>query len=320
MSRLRDSIRALHANLAAPPQQYRELDRILSYLRTEIGPRVGVSEVETFGSCSNGLWTKSSDADVTFIVPRCNTKSKILTKLKTARDFVRKTAPCPLSMTIVENARIPVLKLAIDDPSSTLREIDISVNNISGIENSLLVKTWASFNDRFIPLAFTVKHWAKSRDINDRAKGTLSTYTLLLQLVYIMRARKLLPPFTDFVRTDILEAPYEELNGIRRPTPFNTSNSFTQLAADEASLLRAFFTFFGDENLARGAEILDGEITAAPTSTGALIMRCPLTNKDVNVMSASAWQAIHSEFQKARNLLRLHDNSSIDLDILTGLN
>jgi DNA polymerase sigma len=320
MSRLGESIRTLHANLAAPSQQYRALDQMVTYLRSEIGPRVRASQIETFGSCSNGLWTKSSDADMTLIVPRCNTKSKIITKLKTVRDFVRKTTPCPLKMTMVENARIPVLKLAIEDPSTPLREIDISINNISGIENSLLVKTWASFDPRFIPLAFSIKHWAKSRDINDRAKGTLSTYTLLLQLVYIMRARKLLPSFSEFARSDILETPYEELNGIVRPTPFNTAYSAThnKTSGDEASLLRAFFAFFGDENIAQGAEILDGEITAVPTSTGALVMRCPLTNKDVNVMSASAWQAIHSEFQRARNMLRKYDDSSIDIESLTS--
>ena len=319
-TKLRESIRSLHASLAAPAQQYKELDKMVEYLRSEIGPRIGASAIETFGSCSNGLWTRSSDADMTLIIPRCNTKSKIITKLKSARDFVRKTAPCPLSMSIVENARIPVLKLAVEGLS--LREIDVSINNISGIENSLLVKTWASFDPRFTPLAFAIKNWAKARGINDRAKGTLSTYTLLLQVVFIMRSRKMLPPFSSFVNSDILSAPYEELNGVLRPTPFNVSlpppivSSNTSI--DEGALLRAYFNFFGDENLQQGAEILDGHIITVPTSTGALVMRCPLTNKDVNVMSASAWQSIHSEFRQARDFLRQRDDMSVDLAALSS--
>jgi DNA polymerase sigma len=317
-SRLSSSIRGLHASLAAPPTQYKELDNMLCFLRQSIVPKIGASGLEAFGSCSNGLWTRSSDADLTLIIPRCNNKAKILTKLKVVRDYISKQTPCALNLTIVENARIPVLKLGIEDYSSTLRELDISVNNISGIENSQLVKAWATFDPRFIPLAFAVKSWAKARDINDRAKGTLSTYTLLLQLVYILRSRKVIPPFSDFSRPEILEAPYEELNGIVRPTPFNIHHPFVSknVKDDEGILLRNFFTFFGDENLLNGADIQDGEIIAAPTPTGALIMRCPLTQKDVNVMSGSAWRAIHSEFTKARDVLKRCDD--LDLQTLTS--
>ena len=317
-SRLTGSIRTLHANLAAPSTQYRELDNMLAFLRKDVAPRIGASGLEAFGSCSNGLWTQSSDADLTLIIPRCNNKAKIVTKLKVARDYIAKQQPCALSMTIVENARIPVLKLGIEDSNSTLRELDISVNNISGIENSLLVKAWATFDPRFIPLAFAIKHWAKAKQINDRAKGTLSTYTLLLQLVYVLRCRKALPAFSDFARQDILDTPYEELNGILRPTPFNTNHPFVPANTkdDEGILLRNFFQFFGDENLLNGAEILDGEIIAAPTPTGALIMRCPLTRKDVNVMSGSAWRSIHSEFTKARDVLRTCDD--LDLQLLSS--
>lgn len=315
MSRLGTSIRALHAQLAASKQQYDELDRMMAYLRSDIVRRVHASDVWSFGSCSNGLWTNSSDADLTLIVPRCNNKAKIVTKLKVVRDFVYKTSQTPVSMNIVENARIPVLKISLPE-SCCLREVDLSINNVSGIENSLLVKNWARLDPRFVPLAFTVKHWAKNRGINDRSQGTLSTYTLLLQLVYVMQTRGIVPPFADFVFRDILDTPYEELNGTLRPTPFDMHYDFksSNTKDDEASLLREFFHLFGDEQLAHGAEILDGSINSSPT--GALVMRCPLTNKDVNVLAASAWRTIHSEFTKARD--RLRDQPDLDVSDLVS--
>lgn len=314
---LRTSILNLRSTLAATSQQYNELDTMLSFLRTQIGSRIGATHLAAFGSCSNGLWTKASDADLTLIVPRCNNKPKIITKLKTARDFVTKTADFSVLMSIVENARIPVLKLTLSD-SPCLKELDVSINNISGIENSLLVKSWAQFDPRFIPLAFSIKHWAKQRGINDRSRGTLSTYTLLLQLVYVLQGRKVLPAFADFVHPEILGTPFEELNGYMRSTPFQIDYPFVSpnTADDESALLRAFFDVFGDEQLALGAEILDGSITCAPTASGALVMRCPLTGKDVNVLSASAWRAIHTEFTRARDMLR--ENPDIDVSALSS--
>lgn len=306
-SLLSTGIRKLHQELKAPPAQYRQLGETLKFLRSEIQPRISASSVVEFGSCSNGLWTSSSDADITLIVPRCNNKMKIVAKLKATRDFIHKTAAFGIeSMDIVENARIPVLKLQVAAANAEFRELDISINNVSGIENSMLVKHWATCNESFVPLAFAVKQWAKRRGINDRAKGTLSTYTVLLQIVYVMQHRGLLPSFESVARQDVLEQPFEELNGYLRPLPFHDQTTFSpESRIDEGEILQCFFDTFGADSMAEGSEILDGRIVAAPTATGALVMRCPLTGKDVNILSGSAWKSIHAEFAKAKHELAL---------------
>ena len=284
--------------------QFAQLGKVLNFIKGEIQPRVeAVTHVEAFGSCSNGLWTSSSDADLTLIIPRCNNKPKILTKLRVVRDFMWKLRDkFPInSIDLVENARIPVLRIIT--PSNLLSEIDLSINNISGIENSLLVKQWTRFDPRFIPAAMAVKLWAKSRNINDRAKGTLSTYTLLLQLVFVMQKESMLPAFTEFGNMQLLQEPFDELNGVMRPIPFNTDYTFPSNSSTDMSvpaLVKLFFNTFGDEALQNGAEIIDGTIYS-PSPSGALIMRCPLTGKDVNVMTASAWKNIHAEFARARD-------------------
>ena len=302
---LRGSINALSASLAPPPMQYNEMSRILSVLRNEIQPRVRATAIHAFGSSSNGLWTKSSDADLTMIVPRCNNRPKIVTKLRVVRDWIHKNHQLVGYMDIVENARIPVLKLRLEE--SPIAEVDLSINNISGVENSALVRFWCDYRpDIFIPLARSIKHWAKNRGINDRSKGTLSTYTILLMIVYVMQSRKVLPRFSQFGKPNILSIPFDELNGVERDMPFDINfrdpNCVENPEIDE--LFLEFFEIFGDVSFADGVEIVDGEILTMPTPTGALVMRCPLTGKDVNVLSSSNWKAIHLEFMRANELLR----------------
>jgi DNA polymerase sigma len=304
-SSLKRSISVLNSNLAPPRAQFDELSRILSLLRTEIQPKVRATAVHAFGSSSNGLWTKSSDADLTMIVPRCNNRPKIVTKLRVVRDWIHKTRQLVGDMDIVENARIPVLKLRLEN--SPVSEVDLSVNNISGVENSGLVKFWCEYQpDKFIPIARAVKYWAKHRGINDRSKGTLSTYTILLMIVYVMQTRKMLPRFSQFGRPDVLSIPFDELNGIERTMPFDANFRIASLQNHQLEiddLFVDFFKIFGDISISDGVEIVDGEIVNKPTQNGALIMRCPLTGKDVNVLSHSNWKAIHSEFIKANELL-----------------
>jgi len=236
------------------------------------------------------------------IIPRCNNKIKIINKLKAAKSILGRAMKSSgtVELSIVENARIPVLKLK----KSNSPEVDISVNNISGIENSLLVKTWCQMDPRFVSLARCIKHWAKRRGINDRSKGTLSTYTILLQIVYFLQNcdAPILAKFSTYGSPPVTED-FNELNGIERDIPFSLSPDFTSANEEPIHVLfRQFFEVFGDESFLDGVEIVDGEIVSR--GSGVLVMRCPLTNKDVNVMNSSTWKVIHAEYKRARDLVR----------------
>ena len=75
-------------------------------------------------------------------------------------------------------------------------------------------------------------------------------------------------------------------------------------------MLHSFFQYWGDLRLAGGSagqpgytvEVYDGSITE--NESGVLIMRCPLTRKNVNPMSMAVWGLIHAEFARAAELLR----------------
>ena len=305
--RLLDDMWRLNEELSAPREQFEELGEILTQLDTQVKSRLPITRIAPFGSCSNGLWTKASDVDLTMIIPRCNNKIKIINKLKTVRSLLKHTmaVSTPLEFSVVENARIPVLKITKTDGDSLIREIDISVNNLSGIENSLLVKNWCDMDDRFVPLARCIKHWAKKRGINDRAKGTLSTYTILLQVVFLLQVKNVIPKFSTYAKPHILEKNDEffELNGVERELPFQLCESSRHDPKSDKihNLFADFFNLFGDNAMLEGVEIVDGEIVSR--GGGVLVMRCPLTGKDVNVMNSSAWNLIHAEYKRARDLI-----------------
>ncbi len=305
--RLRSDILELSASLEAPPEQYAKLESIIRFLKAQLLPRFGYQcKVEPFGSCSNGLWSHASDVDVTLILPQCNTKPKIVSKLRAARSFIRRAeSPHLGSRTfIIEHARIPVLQMNMYGI-----QIDVSVNNISGVENSLLVRTWCRMDPRFVPLARTIKHWATMRNINDRSRGTLSTYTILLQLMFFLQTRSppIVPKFAEFAKPHILSQPFDELAGNLRETPFDTSvvnwTHTGSLNHEELhTLFYEFFELWGNEELTNGVDVTN-DVMSFPV-TGVLSMHCPLTGNDVNVMNTTTWRKIHHEYIMAKNLLR----------------
>lgn len=76
-------------------------------------------------------------------------------------------------MQALTRARVPIVKLM--DPDTGL-SCDICVNNLLAVVNTKLLKDYAQIDERLRQLAFIVKHWARSRRVNETYQGTLSSY------------------------------------------------------------------------------------------------------------------------------------------------
>ena len=74
---------------------------------------------------------------------------------------------------------------------------DISVNNVLAIANSRLIGQYVACDKRLLTLGTIVKAWAANRGINDRSRGTLSSFSLILMLVSFMQDLSLLPSLQD---------------------------------------------------------------------------------------------------------------------------
>lgn len=74
---------------------------------------------------------------------------------------------------------------------------DISVNNVLAIANSKLVGEYTKIDRRLITLGVCVKAWANARGINDRSRGTLSSFSLVLMLIHYLQNNGILPSLQD---------------------------------------------------------------------------------------------------------------------------
>lgn len=74
---------------------------------------------------------------------------------------------------------------------------DISVNNVLAIANSKLIGKYVSIDDRLRQLGVCAKGWASKRGINDRSRGTLSSFSLVLMLINHMQGMGMLPSIQD---------------------------------------------------------------------------------------------------------------------------
>lgn len=64
----------------------------------------------------------------------------------------------------VSTAKVPIVK--IFDPELKLF-CDMNVNNPLALENTRMIKTYVEIDPRVRPLAMIIKHWTKSRVVND---------------------------------------------------------------------------------------------------------------------------------------------------------
>ncbi len=84
----------------------------------------------------------------------------------------------------VIHAKVPIIKF--HDCFNRI-DCDLNVNNSNGIRNTHLLKYYSEMDWRARPLVITVKRWAKFHDINDAAKQTISSYSLVLMVIFYLQ-------------------------------------------------------------------------------------------------------------------------------------
>ncbi|XP_073103053.1 uncharacterized protein [Elaeis guineensis] len=80
--------------------------------------------------------------------------------------------------------------LAIDDSNMSRNEMLLKLAEILQSDNLQNVQDYTQIDDRLHQLAFIVKHWARSRAINETYRGTLSSYAYVLMCIHFLQLRK----------------------------------------------------------------------------------------------------------------------------------
>ncbi|TVU31249.1 hypothetical protein EJB05_22930, partial [Eragrostis curvula] len=161
----------------------RQLFTTLSRLINKEWPN---SRLFVYGSCANSFGFSNSDIDLCLSIDD-KEMSKVDIILKLAEIL---EAGNLQNIQALTRARVPIVKLM--DPETGL-SCDICVNNLLAVVNTKLLKDYSQIDRRLRQLAFIVKHWAKSRRVNETYQGTLSSYAYVIMCIHLLQLRRILP-------------------------------------------------------------------------------------------------------------------------------
>ncbi|TRZ22366.1 hypothetical protein HGM15179_004741 [Zosterops borbonicus] len=170
-------------------QQASDLDR-KELCRTELQREIQLifpqSRLFLVGSSLNGFGTRTSDGDLCLVVKEEPVNQK--TEARRILSLVQKLFSTKLSSYIERpqliRAKVPIVKFR--DKVSNV-DFDLNVNNVIGIRNTFLLRTYAFIENRVRPLVLVVKKWARFHEINDASRGTLSSYSLALMVLHYLQ-------------------------------------------------------------------------------------------------------------------------------------
>eukprot|EP00371_Babesia_bovis_P001980 XP_001610627.1 hypothetical protein [Babesia bovis T2Bo] len=162
-----------------------------------------------------------------------------------------------------------------------------------------------ALDERVVKLARFIKYWATRRCINNRAQGTLSSYTLILQVFYFLQNRTvpILPKFMEIEldSNDDRRLFITDSNDIYKKCGYLGQNNetITQLVFD-------FFRFYSDKQFQGGRKGATVDLytnTVVDNTLGVLVMKCPITGKNVNPFTIRMWQSIYREFRRVNEYI-----------------
>lgn len=304
----------VQADLLRPQQeQLDQLDDFLQRLQGLIDQTVEGAKVLKFGSAANGLWTAHSDVDVCVRVPRASTRA---TQVKTLRDIAALLSKVESYQVEPRyGAEVPILHWAPRRPGMVT--CDISVNNTLAVVNSRLLRRYVRLDDRLRTLGFCLKAWAQARGINDRSRGTISSFSLVLMLIHFLQRRDppVLPSLQDIAFSRSLPPDY--INGI--DCRFCSDDVLIQAELDylrggqpadresTGHLMLDFFRHFGHEYRHGIIRVRDTRSQLPPRNEAGcyLIVDNPFeVGKDVANVDAAQHAVIRKEFRRAWTLLK----------------
>ncbi|XP_063051197.1 poly(A) RNA polymerase GLD2 [Engraulis encrasicolus] len=142
------------------------------------------SRIYLTGSSLSGFGTRSSDADLCLVIQEgsVDQKNDAVHVLTLVQKLCYTLAYIDRPQLI--RAKVPILKFR-DRVSGV--EFDLNVNNIVGIRNTFLLRTYAYLEKRVRPIVLLIKKWAGYYGINNASRGTLSSYTLVLMVLHYLQ-------------------------------------------------------------------------------------------------------------------------------------
>ncbi|XGW18297.1 hypothetical protein V3C99_002713 [Haemonchus contortus] len=158
------------------------VDRLRIHLQNELKRPV---RLNIFGSLLSGFGVANSDVDLCFRFQSDEQPLDI-----DGVEIVRQIAQHLQQMAEVDNvyaitgAKVPIVKF---NWTRLGVEGDISYYNVLALSNTEMLKQYCSWDCRVAPLGVWIKRWAKSCDIGDASRGSLSSYAFIILLLHYLQ-------------------------------------------------------------------------------------------------------------------------------------
>ncbi|KAL2337418.1 hypothetical protein Fmac_011864 [Flemingia macrophylla] len=174
---------AIYEFLIPPEEEKLKQKQLVALLEKLVSKEWPTAKLFLYGSCANSFGVSKSDIDVCLAIEEADVdKSKVIMKLA---DILQ--SDNLQNVQALTRARVPIVKLM--DPVTGI-SCDICINNLLAVVNTKLLRDYAHIDPRLRQLAFIIKHWAKSRGVNETYHGTLSSYAYVLMCIHYLQMRR----------------------------------------------------------------------------------------------------------------------------------
>ncbi|KAL4003050.1 Cid1 poly A polymerase family protein [Acanthocheilonema viteae] len=148
-----------------------------------------------FGSAGNGFGLLGSDADICLrfgrgVRPEDIDSAEVICRVA---EVVRKM-PGITFVSEIPHAKVPIVKFRCRNHL----EADLSLYNVLALENTRLLRTYSKLDERIHKLGIMTKIWAKSCEIGNASKGSLSSYSYIIMLIHYLQRTN--PPVAPFLQ------------------------------------------------------------------------------------------------------------------------
>ncbi|KAJ7951030.1 UTP:RNA uridylyltransferase 1-like [Quillaja saponaria] len=183
IDRLNVPFLAIYESLIPSEEEKAKQRQLLTLLEKLVSKEWPKAQLYLYGSCANSFGVSKSDVDVCLAIEDADMdKSEVILKLA---DILQ--SDNLQNVQALTRARVPIVKLM--DPVTGI-SCDICINNVLAVVNTKLLRDYAQIDERLRQLAFIVKHWAKSRGVNETYQGTLSSYAYVLMCIHFLQQRR----------------------------------------------------------------------------------------------------------------------------------
>ncbi|CAL4924490.1 unnamed protein product [Urochloa decumbens] len=317
IDRFTPSFLSIFESLVPSQEEIAKQKQLLTSLSRIINKEWPNSKLYLYGSCANSFGFSNSDIDLCLSIDdKEMSKVDIILKLADILQAANLQNIQPLT-----RARVPIVKLM--DPETEL-SCDICVNNLLAVVNTKLLRDYAQIDRRLRQLAFIVKHWAKSRRVNETYHGTLSSYAYVIMCIHLLQLRRILPCLQEMEATYFVTV---DENNCAYFDQVDKLNNYGAHSRDTVSrLLWAFFHYWAYEHdytrdviSIRTGRIISKERKDWTRRVGndrhLICIEDPfeISHDLGRVVDKFTIKILREEFERAANILQFDSNPSVTL-------